>query len=379
MRVAHLCLSNFYVDGFGYQENDLVRQHVAAGHDVLVLASTETISASGRLAHLIPSEYLGRDGAKVRRLPYRRWLPHKIMRKLRMNPGVYEALARFRPQTILFHGTCGWELRSAARYVRDNPATLLYVDSHEDWNNSARNFLSREVLHRGFYGPVLRSVMPQVQKILCLSTEIMEFVRTNYRIPEERLELYPIGGLPVADEEYGARREKARAGLAVLADQIMIVQSGKQTRRKKLLESLVAFRATPDPRLRFFIAGVLDDEIETEAQALIDADPRITFLGWQSRDALTDILCAADVYLQPGTQSATMQQSLCCRCAVILDDAPAHKVYQRGNGWFIGGDQSLSAALGELATADLAAMQANSERLARELLDYSILADRVLR
>ena len=64
MKIAHICLSNFYVDGFGYQENDLVREHVAAGHDVLVLASTETIRGD-RTTHGEPGSYLGGDGAQV--------------------------------------------------------------------------------------------------------------------------------------------------------------------------------------------------------------------------------------------------------------------------------------------------------------------------
>jgi len=39
----------------------------------------------------------------------------------------------------------------------------------------------------------------------------------------------------------------------------------------------------------------------------------------------------------------------------------------------------LARALSEVPHADLDAMKANSETLAREMLDYSILADRVLR
>jgi 1,2-diacylglycerol 3-alpha-glucosyltransferase len=105
----------------------------------------------------------------------------------------------------------------------------------------------------------------------------------------------------------------------------------------------------------------------------------VTFLGWQTREQIDDLLCAADVYLQPGTQSATMQHSLSCRCAVILDDVPAHEVYQRDNGWFVRSDDELELALRALGAADLPAMQANSYALAKEILDYRVLAERVLR
>jgi len=361
-----------------YQENDLVREHVRSGHEVAVIASTETMDPQTGLKYVKPSTYDGRDGARVTRLPYRRWLPHKIMRKLRIHPGVYEQLRLFRPDTILFHGTCGWELRAAARYVRDNPAVLLYVDSHEDKYNSARNLVSRELLHKRFYGPVLRSALPRIRRVLAFSTEAMDFVETTYGVPRDMLEFFPIGNHPIDDEEYDARRRSTRDRLGLADDQIAIVQSGKQQRRKKLIEALDAFAEVDDPRLRLFIAGSLQEEIREAAEQRIAADERVRFLGWQDREALTDLLCAADVYLQPGTTSATMQHSLCCRCAVILDDIPSHLPYQQQNGWFISGQSSLLAALREIGRANLEAMKANSRRFAEEKLDYAVLAKRVL-
>lgn len=378
MKVAHLCLSCFYIDGMAYQENDLVREHVRSGHQVAVIASTETMDPQTGLKYVEASTYDGRDGARVTRLPYRRWLPHKLMRKLRMHPGVYQQLRAFRPDTILFHGTCGWELRAAARYVRDNPAVLLYVDSHEDKYNSARDPVSRELLHKRFYGPVLRSALPHIQRVLAFSTEAMDFVETTYGVPRDMLEFFPIGNHPIADEEYDARRRATRDKLGLADDQIAIVQSGKQQRRKKLIEALDAFAEVDDPRLRLFIAGSLQEDIREAAEQRIAADERVRFLGWQDREMLTDLLCAADVYLQPGTTSATMQHSLCCRCAVILDDIPSHLPYQQQNGWFISGQSDLLAALREIGRADLEAMKANSRRFAEEKLDYAVLAKRIL-
>ena len=65
---AHICLSCFYIDGFSYQENELVRQNVSDGHDVLVIASTETINPDGKIQFLDPGRYAGFDGADVIRL-----------------------------------------------------------------------------------------------------------------------------------------------------------------------------------------------------------------------------------------------------------------------------------------------------------------------
>ena len=191
MRIVHLCLSCFYVDGYAYQENELVRQHVEDGHEVTVIASMENIGSDCRLIYVEPADYLGQDGARVIRLPYRRWLPHKVMRKLRLHPGVFKLLCQLNPEVILFHGLCGWELHAVARYKRENPSVRLYVDSHEDHNNSARNFVSRHLLHRLYYAWIIRRCWRWFDKVLCISIETMVFVAGTYRVPRDQLEFYP--------------------------------------------------------------------------------------------------------------------------------------------------------------------------------------------
>ena len=59
-------------------------------------------------------------------------------------------------------------------------------------------------------------------------------------------------------------------------------------------------------------------------------------------------------------------------------DGPA-QVYKRGNGWFVRSDDELETALKQIGSADLPSMQRNSYELAQEILDYKVLAERVLR
>ena len=79
MKIVHLCVSCFFNDGRFYQENELMRQHVRDGHELLVIASTETVKPDGSNEYVKPSEYLGAEGAHVVRLAYRFW-PHKLAR-----------------------------------------------------------------------------------------------------------------------------------------------------------------------------------------------------------------------------------------------------------------------------------------------------------
>lgn len=378
MKIAHLCLSCFYIDGRNYQENQLVKQHVSAGHDVLVLASTESHSAGGKIEYVSPGRYLGEEGAEVIRLPYAGNLPHFVRRKLRRHDGVYNLLRDFSPDVILFHGTCGYELITCAKYVRDYPDVLFYVDGHEDWNNSARSLISRELLHRIYYGRVLNKASPEIRKILCVSIEAMDFVEELYGIHRDQLEFYPLGGDPISPDRYSSLRKRGRDELSLSESTVVYLQSGKQTVRKKLLETLVAFSADRTRDAVLVVAGVLDDEIREEAEHLMSQDDRVVFLGWLNPDSLTEYLCAADVYLQPGTQSVTMQHSLCCHCAIAIADVPSHQPYYCENGWLLGDETRLEDVFALASNANLGAMGENSYELASNMLDYAKLANRVL-
>lgn len=138
--------------------------------------------------------------------------------------------------------------------------------------------------------------------------------------------------------------------------------------------------STEGTRLRFVLAGILDDEVRDDAMRRIAADSRISFAGWKTSEQLKDLLCAADVYVQPGTQSATMQMSLCARCPVVLDDVLSHRPFVDGNGWLVRDFAGLKTAFAEIRDqpASLARMSARSRQIAQHLLDYRSLAARIL-
>ncbi len=379
MKIVHLCLSCFYIDGYTYQENLLVRQHVADGHDVVVIASTENYGKDRKLIYVEPSTYMGTDGARVVRLPYRSFLPHKVMRKLRMHPGVLELLKQERPEAVLFHGLCGFELATVARFKRQHPGIPVYADSHEDSNNSARTPGSR-LLHKLFYRPIILRSAPAFNKVLCISIGTMDFVHDMYGVARERLEFFPLGGRILANAEHARRRSETRKALGLGKKKVMLLQTGKMGKLKKLLESLRALAVVPADNLNLVLAGSLDTEIEADAMSLIRDDPRVSFLGWKNSDELLDLLCAADVYLQPGSQSATMQMSLCARCPVILDDVASHRPFVDGNGWLMKDVTGLPGILHEISARPdiLPAMSARSLAIASRMLDYKSLAQRVL-
>lgn len=378
MKIVHFCLSCFYIDGYGYQENQLPAQHVRDGHEVTIIASTETFNAQRQLAYTEPGDYLGTDGARVIRLPYRRLFPAKLARKFRAYPGVRQLLDQLQPDVILFHGLCAWELRTVAQYVREHPQVRLFVDCHEDFNNSAMNWPSRHLLHLAFYRPIVRSALDVIEEILCVTVESIQFARDFYGLPADKIVLYPLAGHVHDDADYEQRRENTRRQYQADPADVIIVQSGKITTKKLLPQALRAFIATPAPHLKFWIVGQIVDHVE-ECEALIASDDRIRVLGWKPPEDLEDILCAADVYLQPWGQTSTTQMSMCCRCAVILQDLPSHRALHVENGFLTNASVTLATSFQAIADSPqwVRQMQQNSYAFAQQHLDYRQLARRL--
>ncbi|NMB44451.1 MAG: glycosyltransferase family 4 protein, partial [Clostridiales bacterium] len=335
MRILHLMLSNYYIDNVTYQENLLTRQNLMDGHLVRIIASTETFVSPNRLGYVKPSTYTNEDGIEVTRIPYRKLLPLKVMAKIRSYSGLYKMIENFKPDVILHHGVPSYELLTLVKYKKKHPNIKLYLDSHEDFHNSARNFISREILHRSFYGPIARKAIAYVDKILCINIEAFDFLNSLYKIPFEKMELFPLGGIIFPENEVLEKRLKIRNELGISRDEILMVHTGKMQKRKRTVELLKAFVQVKDEKMKLYLIGELTSDVESAVKPIIKSDERIKHLGWMSGDKLIDFLCATDVYLQPGSQSATLQNAICCGCAVMIFPHKSHVPYLNDNGYYV--------------------------------------------
>lgn len=233
MKIAHLCLSCFYIDNFSYQENMLPKQHKIDGNVVQIIASTETYISNNKLGYVSPGSYINEYDIPVIRLEYKKIFPRSIMKKMRIHSGVLELLEHFGPDVILFHGLCGWELLSVRAYKKRHPDVKIYADSHEDSNNSGRNLISKIFLHRIYYRTILNIALPYISKVLCVSLETMVFVKKTYGIPDSALEFFPLGGIICSDEIYNDKRTKLRKTLGISDNDVLIVQAGKMGKKRK--------------------------------------------------------------------------------------------------------------------------------------------------
>ena len=380
MKILHLCLACFYIDNYTYQENILPRINHEDGHDVRILASTETYVDNAHLGYVEPAEYVTEYGVPIKRLPYVKAGNGFVTHKFRAYPHLYEEIAAFAPDVIFSHDLSYWSVLDVIRYKKAHPQVKLYADTHTAYNNSGTNWLSLHILHRGLYRYLTKKAFPYLEKYFYISDECREFSHEVYDIPNEKMEFYPLGGTLLSDEEYAAVRAKRRTELGLVENDRLYIHSGKLDALKRSDELFRAFSAVDDPHAVLAVIGSIPEDRNSILLPLMEADKRIRYLGWRTGEELQEYLCAADLYCQPGSQSATMQNAVCRYCPVMLYPHPAHTAdYDRGEVIWIKTQADMEMVFRSLAAdpAQLKPLRENAEKLARELLDYRRLAARL--
>lgn len=375
MKILHCCLSCFYNEGYNYQENMLPKQNKTDGHEVMIIASTEVFVNNKSYGYIAPCDYVNDDGIRVVRVPYRKIVNQTISAKIRAYRGVYKLVEEFEPDVILFHGISAWELLTIKKYVKGHDVKL-FVDNHANIHNSAQGWLSRNILHRFFYKSVFRRVLPLVEKVLCIGFRERDFARDFYGVPEDKLQHYPLGGDVIEGEDYTKRRERIRTELGVSPNEILFVHSGKMDRHKRTDMIAKAFNKIDNSKWRLVIIGELLDDIKQDVLQSVSEDKRIDYLGWKSGEELLDYLCAADVYLQPGAPSATLQNAMCCGCAIMAQPIREYKYLLQDQGIYVGAEENIYNGFKQILDAEerIADMKEKTFERAKEILDYRSLA-----
>ena len=309
MKIVHLCLSCFYIDNYSYQENMLAKYHVKQGHDVTVIASLFSYDDKGQGCYLPgASTYADKNGYKVIRLAYKN--PLKWNQRLRHYEGFEKALFNEAPDIIFMHGTAFGDTPIVKRYLDKNPNTQFFADSHTDYINSAKNFLSKHVLHPFIWRHYTKVIEPYLQKYYGVTPQRCRFLKEMYGVNPEIVEFLPLG---VDDDLIPQNREdlrkEIRGGLDVKDDDILIVTGGKIDERKNTHILIEAMERLNNPKVHLVICGTLHPQM-AYLQEKIDANKNIHHLGWCNAEQVMNNMIAADIACFPGTHSTLWEQAV---------------------------------------------------------------------
>ena len=379
MKIAHIGLASYFTEGMTYQDNMLSEQNVRDGHEVLYVSNAAKYE-NGRIVETGYEDKIISTGVRLVRMPYERFINRLGTEKLRRVKGLYKLLCDFEPDVILCHALCYWSVLDVVRYRKEHDNVKLYADTHTDYINSGTNRLSMNVLHRGLYRYLIQKALPYIEKFFYVTYSCKQFITENYGVPEELTEFYPLGGTIIEEKEYQRLRNDARNELGTEKDELLFLHTGKLDAPKRTEELLRAFAAVPELKAKLAIIGSIPDNMKEKLLPLIENDSRTVFLGWKNAQELTKYLCGGDIYLQPGTASATMQNAVCLKCPVMLYPYEIYlNGYDFGNIIWIKTEEDMAEMFRGIAEGKmrLEEMSERSVQCAEELLDYRKLAARL--
>ena len=125
MKIVHIMISCFYIEGSGYQENLLSKAHKRAGHDVTIISSQYCFNSKYEPLTRPAGEYINDDGIKVIILPDNKRLPSILGTYQRKCKGLYATLDNVKPDIIFMHGLTEKDGYDAAKYVSRHSNVIL--------------------------------------------------------------------------------------------------------------------------------------------------------------------------------------------------------------------------------------------------------------
>lgn len=382
MKVLHLCLGNFYLDNGSYQENMLPKYHVKQGHEVLVIASLESYDKNGEESFIKEaSSYHCKDGYNIIRLTYKK--PKKLNLVLRHFKGLKEEIENFQPDVIFSHNLAYGDTPIIRNYIKKHPKVKLFADNHGDYINSAKNFLSKYILHPIIWRHYAKVLEPYLVRCYGVTPMRCRFLKEMYHINPEKVMYLPLGvdddAIP---QDRMAVRKRIREELSVKESDVLIFTGGKIDRLKNIHILIDAFEKVNKSTVHMVICGVLTHEMSYLEEKISDHPSNIHYLGWCDAPRVMECMVASDFACFPGTHSTLWEQAVGVGLPAIFKRWPEMEhVNVNGNCVFVKGEDvdEIVTSLSELSAKGnkYNELKSNSEK-ASLTLQYSEIAKRAI-
>lgn len=298
----------------------LPKYHIRMGYEVTVIASLVSFDHNGKPCLLkSESEYMDKDGFKVIRMDYKEGVFKRINKRLRFYTRTYELLERENPNIIFIHGTSFGDAKYVKKYILNHPEVKIFSDSHSDWFNSARNFLSINVLHRIIWRHYTQMLLPFTEKLYGVLPVRCDFLHRMYGVPKEKIELLPLG---VDDEAIPADRnflkETIRDELGINDSDFVIITGGKINALKNIHKLMEAVNRLNEKNLHLIIFGTVSLDFKAVFEKHLSDN--IHFVGWCNSEQIINYMISADLACFPGTHSILWEQAVGLSLPCIFRD-----------------------------------------------------------
>ena len=324
------------MSGWGYQDNLIAKYHVDMGHEVAVIANKYVYDREGNYTDTDMDTETDVNGVSIYRLK------QKGNKKVtgpaaRVHyEGLYEVLKKLSPDVIFLHNPQILDAGEIAKYMKNAlkqnegnaKKVKLFVDSHSDYSNSGRNFLSKYILHGIIWRQEVKKLVPYTSKFYGVLPARVDFLLERYHTPKNKTELLVMG----MDDDQAIKAsnpdkiKELRTNFGIKSDDFFIVTGGKIDSSKK--QTLLLMDAVHNinnrlksegtaKRVRLLIFGSVTDELKTsfldkcdykESYDIDKDNAEIVYIGWLKADETYPYFAAADMAIFPGRHSVMWEQ-----------------------------------------------------------------------
>lgn len=309
MKILHLCLASFYIDGYSYQENLLPKYHKRLGYDVEIIASLFSFDSNGVGCIMKRKDiYINEYGIPVTRLEYKLSV---LGRLFRLYKDTYTAIEKSKPNIIFIHGCQFMDIRIVIKYLSKNPNVIVYVDNHADFSNSGKNIFSRNIMHKVFWKYCARVINPYTEKFYGVLPARVEFLQDVYKVPDSKVELLVMGvDDDLADKVKNQTDIKTlRESIGLKRDDFVILAGGKIDRNKlQILDFMKAINHISAKNINLLVFGSVIPEYKEQFTQLLN--DKVKYIGWISSEEIYKYIKLADLVVFPGLHSVLWEQSV---------------------------------------------------------------------
>ena len=335
MKIVHICLACFFVEGMGYQENLLPANHVSMGNQVFVLTSDYAFNSKGEQITKSKDKYVNRDGVFVEILDSTNG--KGCFSKFKIYKGLLGILDRISPDIIFVHGLQFLSYKDVLKYVKRNPNVKLYVDNHADYYNTPIKKFSSRLVHRYLFGYSIRKSVKYVSKFWGVTPWRCDYLHDVYKIPKEKIHLLTMGGddRKIEFDNKVLIRQKLRNALSISDDDFVIISGGKIDESKNIHLLLEAVRSINIDKIKVIIFGQPTDSFKEKIENLVNHSS-VRYIGWIPSDEAYNYFLASDLCVFPGTHSVLWEQACACGLPGIYKKWPGmHHVNIDGSACFL--------------------------------------------
>ena len=335
MKIVHVCLACFYVEGFGYQENILPKVHSEMGLDVTVLTSDYAFNQKHEKIKKKSSDYVNKYGVHVKVL--KSTSRYGYFSRFGDYPSLAVELESIKPDIIFVHGGQFISLNAVVSYCKKHRSTKLYIDQHADYYNTPVNTIRQKIKSKFIYGYGMRRAVKFCNKFWGVTPWRCQYLNDIYSIPNNKIDLLVMGG----DDDYINYDQKdeisfnIRKKLELEQDDFVIITGGKIDAAKNIDILMNVVSNLSIDKIKLIVFGQPVESMVDKINQLANND-HIRYIGWLESYKVYDYFLASDLGFFPGTHSVLWEQACACGLPCVFKDWEGmHHVDVGGNCSFI--------------------------------------------